>query len=98
MTAGTISESAVVVAATDVLVSEFGDELVLLNLRDGVYYGLEAVGARLWALLKQPTTLAAIRDALVSEYDVEPKRCERDARALIEDLVARGLVMIPEQR
>ena len=85
-------------AASDVLVSEFGNELVLLNLRDGVYYGLEDVGARLWSLLKKPTTLPAIRDALVSEYDVEPQRCERDARALIGDLVARGLVTIQEQR
>ena len=98
MTAETISESAIVVAASDVLVSEFANELVLLNLRDGVYYGLEDVGARLWALLRQPTTLLAIRDALVSEYDVEPKRCDRDARALIGDLVAKGLVTIQEPR
>ena len=98
MTEGTISESAIVVAAADVLVSEFGDELVLLNLRDGVYYGLEDVGARVWALLRQPTTLPAIRDTLVSEYDVEPERCEQDARALIGDLVTRGLVTIQEQR
>jgi hypothetical protein len=98
VTAETISESAIVVAASDVLVSEFANELVLLNLRDGVYYGLEDVGARVWALLRQPTTLLAIRDALVSEYDVEPKRCDRDARALIGDLVAKGLVTIQEQR
>jgi Coenzyme PQQ synthesis protein D (PqqD) len=98
VTAETISESAIVVAASDVLVSEFGNELVLLNLRDGVYYGLEEVGARLWALLRQPTTLPAIRDALVSEYEVEPTRCEREARALLGDLVARGLVTIQEQR
>ena len=85
-----------IVASGDVLVSEFGNELVLLNLRDGVYYGLEDVGARIWALLKQPVTLSAIRDAIVSEYDVNPTSCERDVRALVEELATKGLVEIRE--
>ena len=85
-----------IVASGDVLVSEFGNELVLLNLRDGVYYGLEDVGARIWALLKQPVTLTAIRDAIVSEYEVEPTSCERDVRALVEELATKGLVEIRE--
>ena len=90
------TRDATIVALSDVLVSEFGNELVLLNLRDGVYYGLEDVGARIWALLKQPVTLTAIRDAIVSEYEVEPTSCERDVRALVEELATKGLVEIRE--
>ena len=96
MTARTLADSAIVVTASDILIGEFGDELVILNLRDGVYHGLEDVGARIWTLLKQPVTLGSICDALVSEYDVERKRCERDVRALVGDLVAKGLVEIRE--
>ena len=36
-----------------------GDEVVLLNLRDGVYYGLDGVGARVWTLVQEPRTVAA---------------------------------------
>lgn len=96
MTARTIPDSAVVVAAGDLLAGDFDRELVILNLRDGVYYGLEDVGARVWNLLQKPLTVAAIRDALVSEYDVEPGRCARDVQALLGDLIARGLVEIRE--
>lgn len=91
-----IPESATVVAAADLLASAFDQELVILNLRDGVYYGLEDVGVRLWNLLQRPVTVAAIRDALVAEYDVEPDRCARDVRALLQELAARGLIEVRE--
>lgn len=96
MTPRDIPDSAIISPATDVLVSEFGDELVILNLRDGVYYGLEDVGARIWKLVQEPVSVLAIRETLVSEYDVEPTRGERDIRALLEQLVAHGLVEIRE--
>jgi hypothetical protein len=89
-----IPDSAVISPAKDVLVSEFGDELVILNLRDGIYYGLDDVGARIWRILKQSATISAIRDALVEEYDVDPDRSERDVRTLVEECASRGLVEI----
>jgi sulfur transfer complex TusBCD TusB component (DsrH family) len=89
-----VPDGATIVAANDVLATEFGDEVVILNLRDGVYYGLEDVGTRIWQLLQQPVSVLAIREALVAEFDVEPARCERDIRLLLTDLAARGLVEI----
>jgi sulfur transfer complex TusBCD TusB component (DsrH family) len=97
MTAQHISDTATVVAAGDLLASDFGAEQVILNLRDGVYYGLEDVGARIWSLLQRPITVSAIRDALVAEYDVESARCERDVQALLQDLAARGLIEVRER-
>lgn len=98
MTARTISDDATLVVAGDLLTSEFGTELVILNLRDGVYYGLEDVGARIWALLQAPVDFITLRDALVSEYDVDPPRCERDLRALLAELVACRLVEVRDGR
>ncbi|MGA2383793.1 MAG: PqqD family peptide modification chaperone [Gemmatimonadales bacterium] len=97
MTPRRIPESATVLAAGDLLASAFGAELVILSLKDGVYYGLEDVGARIWGLLQRPITVSAIRDALVAEYDVEPERCGRDLAALLQDLAARGLIEVRER-
>ena len=91
-----IPESATVVVAADVLVSDFADEVVILNLRDGVYYGLEEVGARIWQLLQHPVTVTDICGALLSEYDLESERCISDVRALVTELAAKGLVEIRE--
>ena len=89
-----ITDSATVVVADDLLASAFGAELVILNLKDGVYYGLEDVGARIWSLLQRPMTVGAIRDAIVAEFDVEPERCGRDLRSLLQDLASRGLIRV----
>ncbi len=97
MPAPQITDTATVVAAEELLASSFGAELVILNLKDGVYYGLEDVGARIWSLLQRPATVAAIRDSLVAEYDVEPVRCGRDLRSLLEDLAGRGLIEVRER-
>jgi len=96
MTKRTIPDTATVVAAKDLLASEFGSEFVILNLQDGVYYGLEDVGARLWTLLQRLVAVATMRDVLVSEYDVDPGRCQRDLLALLTELASRGLVEVRE--
>jgi Coenzyme PQQ synthesis protein D (PqqD) len=89
-----LSDSAMIVASDDVLAGEFEAEAVMLDLRSGVYYGLEGTGARIWQLLRSPMSLAALRDTLVAEYDVEPQRCAADLRELLEALARHGLVRV----
>ena len=92
-----ISTSSVVVAAQDQVSSDLGEEVVILQLRNGVYYGLDEVGARIWDLIQEPRAVNEIRDLLLDEYDVEPERCERDLLALLEELVAEGLVEVGDE-
>ena len=89
-----LSGSTRVVAARELLTGEFDTEAVILDLRDGIYYGLEGVGARMWSLLQRPTSLRALRDAVVAEYDVEPARCLTDIRELCAELLRRGLIRV----
>jgi hypothetical protein len=91
-----LRDSAIIVASDDVLAGEFDAEAVMLDLRSGVYYGLEGTGARIWQLLKTPTSLVTLRDTLVAEYDVEPERCEADLRELLQELLRRGLVRVSD--
>jgi hypothetical protein len=85
-----------VVATPDHVEAELHGEAVILHLGTRQFHGLEGVGARIWQLLKQPITVAEIRDAIVREYDVTPERCEADLAALLDDLVAAGLVQVPD--
>ena len=76
------------------LSSADAENLVILTFKDGVYYELKEVSARVWALIQQPCSFQAVLDAIIAEYDVEPERCESDLVALIGDLAERGLVDI----
>ena len=92
----TISECSMVVAAKDQVSADLSDEVVMLDLESGVYYGLDAVGARIWSLIQEPRAVGDIRDTLLEEYQVEPNRCERELLALLRELAAEGLIEVQD--
>jgi hypothetical protein len=83
-----------VVASDGQVSSEIGEEVAILDLKAGTYYGLDSVGARVWELIQRPKSVGEIRNVLLEEYEVEPKRCERDLLALLQTLVNEGLVEV----
>lgn len=82
----------IVVADKRLLFSEVRGEAVILNVHSGIYYGLDEIGSRIWQLVQEPTTLKIVLETLLSEYEVEPNRCERDLLEYIDLLSSKGLV------
>ena len=91
---GQISRDSVVVVSSDQISADLAGEAAILHLSSGVYYGLDAVGARVWQLVHEPRSVAQIESTLVQEYDVEASQCLRDVLALLEALAAEGLVEV----
>jgi len=89
-----ISCGSVVVGAKDQVSCDLNGEAAILNLKDGMYYGLNEVGARIWSLLSEPITVNRIRDQLEREYDVERDRCEKDLVTLLSQLQDAGLIEV----
>jgi hypothetical protein len=90
----TVSRGCRVVAAREQVSTDLGDETAILHLEAGTYYGLDAVGARIWKLVQEPTTVEEIRDALVGEYEVDYQRCEGDLISLLQALADEGLLEV----
>jgi hypothetical protein len=89
-----VSKDSIVVASNDQVSSDLAGEVVMLSLKNGTYYGLDEVGARIWDLIQQPQSVGAVRDIILDEYAVEPERCERDMLALLSDLEDAGLIEV----
>jgi hypothetical protein len=87
-----LSADSIVVASRNQVSCDLKGEAAVLNLKNSVYYGLESVGAFVWNLVQRPRSVGELRDALLQEYDVEPGRCESDLLALLEKLLAEGLI------
>jgi hypothetical protein len=91
-----ISDRSVVVATKDQVSCDLAGEAAILNIKNGVYYGLDPVGARIWNLMQQPCAVAEIQNTITDEYDVEPERCARDLVSLLEKLLAEGLIEVKD--
>jgi hypothetical protein len=76
----------------DAVESRVGDETVILHLKNGTYYGLDALGTRIWALLKEGVAAREACARIVEEYDVTADVAEADARRFLEELRSKGLV------
>ena len=83
-----------VVATKNQVSSELAGEAVILNFKSGKYYGLNAVGVRVWNLLQQPTTVNNIHNTLLEEYQVDPECCAHDIVALLQNLANEGLIEV----
>ena len=92
---GTDLFPAVVIRPADGCISSaLDDGAVILHLASGKYFGLNAVGARVWTLLDQPKPISDIQATIRAEYNVDAGRCDREVLALLSDLKQAGLVEV----
>jgi len=90
-----ISDLSVISVTKEAVHCDVEDEVVILGLKDGVYYGLNPVGAFIWNIIsREPKTVAEIRDTVLEEYDVSMEVCEKDLMELLTELSDKGLVKI----
>ena len=76
---------------------EVDDESVVLNLEDGVYYGLNPVASRVWELAQESRTVQEIRDFLLAEYEIEEATCTKDLVDLLGQLHRWGLIELRDR-
>lgn len=87
-----------VVASRGQLSAKLSGEAVILGLKDGVYFGLEGSGARIWDLVQQPAALGDVARTLSREFEVTADDAMRDLLALAGDLLNRGLLdVVPDE-
>ena len=95
---GTISDRSTIVVMKEQVSCDLSGEAAILNLKSGVYFGLNTVGASIWKLIQEPKTVKEIRDAILEEYNVEPDCCEHDILEILQELSTNGLIEIVDEK
>ena len=83
-----------VIIPAQVMARAVGDETVILDLANGIYYGLDPVGARIWQLMDEGQTLVQVCEVMLSEYEVTREDIERDVLSLVQTLLERQLISV----
>jgi hypothetical protein len=78
----------------EVIFRELDGEAVILNLDTGIYFGLDAVGTRIWRLIEERKPLRIVLDTLIDEYEASPDRLQSDLLAFVDQLTGKGLVVL----
>jgi hypothetical protein len=84
----------VVVRSDEPVAVEVDRTVVMLSIAQGMYFGLEGVGPRIWALLERPRSVAQLCADLMDEFEVDQESCLRDVCAFLEELTDARLVRL----
>ena len=75
------------------MTADMNGSAVMMDIMTGKYYNLGEVGGRIWELIEEPMTVAALVQKLTAEYDVSAAQCRADILPFLAKLVERGLVL-----
>lgn len=74
---------------------ELAEEVVVLDFRNGEYFGLNPVAAAVWNLIQAPRSLAEVRTVLMDRFSgVTEEQCTTELMGLILELRQLGLVRV----
>jgi hypothetical protein len=81
----------------EVLFQEVSGETVLLDLASEQYFGLDAVGTRVWQLIGAGATAEGVVDTLLTEYEIGRETLAADVAELLDKLAEAGLIRWVEE-
>jgi Coenzyme PQQ synthesis protein D (PqqD) len=83
--------------ATSVRETNNQDGSVLLDIKQGICFSMNPVGARIWELLTKECTLDQIATSLETEFSIPRTQIETDICEFIASLATRKLVQCGNQ-
>jgi len=89
-----ISENLTIKRSNDILFQDIQDEIIILNMNNENYLGLDKVGARFWNILLNTSSVKHAYDQILDEFDVESGTLEKDLNDFLSELQKNGLVSI----
>ena len=72
--------------------SQIGEEVVMLDMESGFYFGLNSVASVIWGLLADEIGFESLVDQLMTKFDVERALCEADTKELLDQLLEKNII------
>lgn len=72
--------------------SKMGEEVVMLDMDSGFYFGLNSVASVIWGMMANEIGFEALIDQLMTQFDVERFLCEADTKELLDQLLEKNII------
>ncbi len=76
------------------LTADLLDEMVMMNIDKGEYYGLNLTSSHIWNLLENAISVSGICEALLKKFEIDPATCQQDVLQVLDEMVELGVVEI----
>ncbi len=72
--------------------SKIGEEVVMLDMESGFYFGLNSVASVIWGLLANEIGFEELIDQLMAQFEVERFLCETDTKELLDQMLEKNII------
>ena len=77
-----------------VIAAEAGEDIVMVSVDKGQYYGVSEIAKEIWQAVEQPKMVSDLVGDLVKKYNVDRTVCERETFLFLEELLAERLLQV----
>jgi hypothetical protein len=90
----TLKLHSIVQRDNDVISAEADQDLVMVSIAKGAYYGVSDVARQIWEAIEHPKRISDLIDDLTAIYDIDRNSCERETLSFLESLRAENLLQV----
>jgi hypothetical protein len=91
---GKLSLDCIVQRDPDVIAAEAGQDLVMVSIANGFYYGVADVAREIWAAIEHPRKISDLINDLARTYNVDRSVCEEQTLSFLENLRSERLLQV----
>lgn len=70
------------------------DQAVMMSIESQRYYGLDAVGLRIWELLDTPRSIDQIVAQILTEFAVDEPTCQAAVLRFAQEMIDHGVARV----
>lgn len=91
----TITQNSIIQRSSKELITNtLGNELVMMDMENGDYIGINSAGTAIWAIIEKPISVTELVNELVKNYDVERELCEKQSIHYLQTMWQHGLITV----
>jgi hypothetical protein len=77
-----------------VIQSTIGEEVVMLDMDSGFYFGLNSVASIIWRKLEKEISFEEIISELLEEYNIDQYTCEHETKIFLNQLLEKNIIKL----
>ena len=80
----------------EVIAAEADQDLIMVSVATGYYYGLSNIAREIWDAIGRPTRISDLVDDLTATYDIDSSSCKDQTLSFLEALFDEGLLQVKD--
>jgi hypothetical protein len=88
--------NSIVQRAPEVIAAEADQDLIMVSVATGYYYGVADVAREIWDAIGSPKRISDLVDNLTANYEIDSSSCEEQTLSFLNALLDEGLLQVKD--